>query len=58
MTQIGMPVVGNFRLRNLLAGAVSVQHSVDANKSNEERVSVSFNLMFFSFTERLSKPLW
>jgi hypothetical protein len=26
--------------------------------SDEERVSVSFNVMFSSFTERLSKPLW
>ncbi len=35
-----------------------LEHSVDANTSNEERVSVSFNLMLSSFTERLSKPLW
>lgn len=33
-------------------------HSVDANASDAERVSVSFNLMFASFTERLAKPLW
>ena len=35
-----------------------LQHSVDANLSEEERVSISFNLMFSSFTENLSKPLW
>ena len=35
-----------------------LEHSVDANMSDEERVSVSFNVMFSSFTERLSKPLW
>ena len=35
-----------------------LEHSVDANTSDEERVSVSFNVMFSSFTERLSKPLW
>jgi uncharacterized protein (TIGR02466 family) len=35
-----------------------LEHSVDANSSAEERVSVSFNVMFSSFTERLSKPLW
>ncbi len=35
-----------------------LQHSVDANTSDQERVSVSFNLMFSSFTENLSKPLW
>ena len=35
-----------------------LEHSVDANMSEMERTSVSFNLMFSSFTERLSKPLW
>jgi uncharacterized protein (TIGR02466 family) len=35
-----------------------LEHSVDANTSEEERVSISFNIMFSSFTERLSKPLW
>ena len=35
-----------------------LEHSVDANTSDAERVSVSFNVMFSSFTERLSKPLW
>jgi len=35
-----------------------LEHSVDANASDGERVSVSFNVMFSSFTERLSKPLW
>jgi uncharacterized protein (TIGR02466 family) len=35
-----------------------LQHSVDANTSEEERISISFNLMFSSFTENLAKPLW
>lgn len=35
-----------------------LEHSVDANMSGQERISVSFNLMFSSFTEHLSKPLW
>ena len=35
-----------------------LEHSVDANASEEERISVSFNVMFSSFTEKLSKPLW
>ena len=35
-----------------------LQHSVDANASEEERISISFNIMFSSFTEHLSKPLW
>jgi hypothetical protein len=33
-----------------------LQHSVDA--SEEERISISFNIMFSSFTKNLSKPLW
>jgi uncharacterized protein (TIGR02466 family) len=33
-------------------------HSVDANMSEEERISISFNIMFSSFTENVSKPLW
>ena len=33
-------------------------HSVDANAGDEERISVSFNVMFPAFTERLSPPLW
>lgn len=35
-----------------------LEHSVDANMSEEERISISFNIMFSSFTEKLSKPLW
>jgi len=35
-----------------------LEHSVDANVNEEERISVSFNVMFSSFTENLSKPLW
>lgn len=35
-----------------------LEHSVDANRSDGERISLSFNLMFSEFAERLSKPLW
>ena len=42
----------------LLLFPAYLEHSVDANTSDEERVSISFNIMFSSFTERLSKPLW
>ena len=35
-----------------------LQHSVDANMSGAERISISFNIMFSSFTEKLSRPLW
>ena len=35
-----------------------LEHSVDTNMSAEERISISFNIMFSSFAEQLSKPLW
>ena len=35
-----------------------LQHSVDASASEDERISISFNIMLTSFTENLSKPLW
>ena len=35
-----------------------LEHSVDTNTSAEERISISFNIMFSSFAENLSKPLW
>ncbi|MGH6625390.1 MAG: 2OG-Fe(II) oxygenase family protein [Burkholderiaceae bacterium] len=35
-----------------------LEHSVDASTSEAERISISFNIMFSSFTEHLSKPLW
>jgi uncharacterized protein (TIGR02466 family) len=35
-----------------------LEHSVDANVSDDQRISISFNIMFSSFTENLSKPLW
>jgi len=34
------------------------KHSVDANASEEPRISISFNVMFSGFAENLSKPLW
>lgn len=48
------------RVRNgtLLVFPAYLQHSVDANASEEERISLSFNMMFSDFTQNLSKPLW
>ncbi len=48
------------RVKNgtLLVFPAFMQHSVDANSSEEERISISFNVMFSSFTENLSKPQW
>ncbi len=33
-------------------------HSVNPNMSDEKRISISFNIMFTSFTEKMSAPLW
>jgi len=48
------------RVKNgtLLIFPAYLQHSVDANTSEKERISISFNIMFSAFTENLSKPLW
>jgi uncharacterized protein (TIGR02466 family) len=51
-------VVVKVKTGTLLVFPSWLQHSVDANESNEERVSVSFNIMFSSFTESMSSPLW
>jgi uncharacterized protein (TIGR02466 family) len=51
-------VVVSVRNGTLLMFPAWLEHSVDANMSNEERISVSFNIMFSSFTELVSKPLW
>ena len=48
------------RVRNgtLLVFPAWLQHSVDANAGESERISISFNVMFSSFSERLTRPLW
>ena len=35
-----------------------LSHSVDTNRSNQTRISVSFNIMFSEYAETLSQPLW
>ena len=42
----------------LLVCPAYLEHSVDANASDRERISISFNLMFPAFSETLAKPLW
>ena len=51
-------VVVRVRDGTLLLFASFLEHSVDANASAEERISISFNVMFSEFAQRLSKPLW
>lgn len=52
--QVVVPVTNG----TLLVFPAYLPHSVDETASDEERVSVSFNLMFSAFTENLAKPLW
>jgi len=51
-------VVIKVKTGTLLMFPSYLEHSVDANMSDEERISISFNIMFSAFTENLSKPLW
>ncbi len=48
------------RVRNgtLLVFPAWLEHSVDANAGDSERISISVNVMFSSFSERLTRPLW
>ncbi len=51
-------VVVSVKEGTLLMFPSYLQHSVAANASDKERISISFNVMFSAFTENLSKPLW
>ena len=51
-------VVVKVRDGTLLMFPSFLEHSVDRNESEEERISVSFNVMFSSFAQELSRPLW
>jgi uncharacterized protein (TIGR02466 family) len=35
-----------------------LQHSVPANSSGQERISIAFNLMYTDFTQRYARPKW
>jgi uncharacterized protein (TIGR02466 family) len=51
-------VVVNVRDSTLLLFPAWLVHSVDANRSVEQRISVSFNMMFRTYAEITSKPMW
>jgi ectoine hydroxylase-related dioxygenase (phytanoyl-CoA dioxygenase family) len=51
-------VVVTVKNGTLLIFPAYLQHSVDTNTSEAERISISFNIMFSAFTGNLSKPLW
>ena len=35
-----------------------LRHGVPVNRSEEERVSIAYNIMFSAFTQEMSRPLW
>lgn len=35
-----------------------LQHEVPMNKSNEERISIAFNMMFTEYGEQMAVPMW
>ena len=51
-------VVVNVTNGTLLMFPSYLTHSVPPSGSDKQRISVSFNLMFSSFAENLSKPMW
>lgn len=51
-------VVVRVRDGTLLLFPSYLKHSVDSNSSGEERISISFNIIFSQFTETLTRPLW
>ena len=51
-------VVVKVRNGTLLIFPAWLAHSVDANRSDETRISISFNVMFSGYAENMSKPLW
>jgi uncharacterized protein (TIGR02466 family) len=51
-------VVVNVEEGTLVIFPAWLVHSVDANRSDRERVSASFNAMFSPYAETMSPPLW
>ncbi len=51
-------VVEKVRNGTLLIFPSWLAHSVDANRSSETRISISFNVMFSAYAEKMSKPIW
>lgn len=51
-------VVVKVRNGTLLLFPAWLEHSVDENRSAEERISVSFNVMFTAYIETMSEPMW
>ncbi|MGQ0802383.1 MAG: TIGR02466 family protein [Actinomycetota bacterium] len=52
--QVVVPVEGG----TLLLFPAYLEHSVDANDSDDVSISLSFNVMFTEYAETMSPPLW
>ena len=48
----------NVKDDTLLLFPALLVHSLDANRSAELRISVSFNMMFRTYAETMSQPMW
>ncbi len=51
-------VVVRVKSATLLLFPSWLAHSVVANKIEETRISIGFNVMFSDYAEKMSKPLW
>ena len=51
-------VVVNVKNGTLLVFPSWLAHSVDASCGDDTRISISFNIMFSLYAEKISKPLW
>ena len=51
-------VVVNVKNGTLLVFPSWLAHSVDASRGDDTRISISFNIMFSAFAEKMSNPLW
>jgi len=54
----GNEAVVEARAGRLVIFPAWLSHRVPPNRSHNDRISVSFNVMFPNFTERMSPPKW
>lgn len=54
----GNEVIIDARDGRLIMFPAWMSHGVPVNRSNRDRISVAFNIMFTSYTETMSKPKW
>lgn len=62
LAETGLATAGKVRMEvetgTLIIFPSWLQHSVDPNRSGENRVSIAFNIMFSTFTQSMSPPQW